>query len=151
MLAYIGRILLDGGYDVLTARDGQAALELIEGGSSVDLVVSDSMTPRMDGKTLVRTLRNSRTHKYLPVILVTARAGEEESSDGLAAGADDYLVKPFSSRELVARVSARLELARVRMAAAQQELQLREAAEQANATKVRGVCIRPAIKIVSPR
>lgn len=91
--------------------------------------------PRLDGKALVQALRQNDSTKNLPVILLSARAGEEERSDGLAAGADDYLVKPFSSRELLARVSARLELTRVRVASALKEQALREAAERANATK----------------
>ena len=83
----------------------------------------------------MRTLRLSDATKHLPAILVSARAGEEERSDGLVAGADDYIVKPFTGRELLARVAARLELARTRSFAAQKEHALREAAERASATK----------------
>jgi signal transduction histidine kinase len=100
-------------YQVLTAVDGQEALELIEE-QRPDIVISDIMMPRLDGFALVQALRAMPGTRTLPVILLSARAGEEASIEGLDAGADDYLVKPFSAKELLARVRTHLELARVR-------------------------------------
>src|SRR5262249_4800589 len=74
-----------------------------------DLVLSDVMMPRLDGFGLVAKLRTAPGLEAVPVLLLSARAGEEARIEGLDAGADDYVVKPFSSRELVARVGARLE------------------------------------------
>jgi len=136
MLSYVLRILRDAGYDVATAADGEAALNaLLAADPPIELVVSDIMMPRLDGKQLVRAMRSHEHIKNTPVILVSARAGEEERSDGIAAGADDYLVKPFSCRELLARVAARVELSRERKRAALKEHELRRVAESANAAK----------------
>jgi PAS domain S-box-containing protein len=93
-------------------------------------VLADVMMPRLDGFGLLRALRADDRTRLIPVLLLSARAGEESHVEGLGAGADDYLVKPFSARELLARVDAHLELARVRADAAerlrdaQQRLQL---------------------------
>jgi PAS domain S-box-containing protein len=105
--------LLGGDYEVLLAADGGAALELART-QAPDLVLSDVMMPRVDGFGLLRALRADPLTARTPVVLVSARAGEEATVDGLDAGADDYLVKPFSGRELVARVRANVELERVR-------------------------------------
>jgi signal transduction histidine kinase len=107
--------LLAPDYDVFTAADGQEALEAVEV-SVPDLVVSDVMMPRLDGFALVRELRAEQRTASVPVILLSARAGEEASVEGLDTGADDYLVKPFSARELLARVRTHVELARTRRA-----------------------------------
>lgn len=82
-----------------------------------DLVLSDVMMPELDGFGLLTALHEHEQTRHVPVILVSARAGEESRVEGLAAGADDYLVKPFSARELVARVKTHLALARARKAA----------------------------------
>jgi signal transduction histidine kinase/serine phosphatase RsbU (regulator of sigma subunit) len=105
-----------------TAADGVEALGLL-GTGEFDLVVTDAMMPRLDGLGLLRALRADPATRRLPVILLSARAGEEATIEGLDAGADDYLVKPFSANELVARVRASLELARLRdeIAAAEHE------------------------------
>ena len=76
------------------------------------------MMPRLDGFGLLRALRADPDLRDVPVVLLSARAGEEAKVEGLEAGADDYLVKPFSARELLARVATNLELARVRRQAA---------------------------------
>src|SRR5713226_7278971 len=102
-------------YEVTTAPDGLAALEAIRA-AAPDVVVSDVMMPRLDGFGLVRALRQDPGTASIPVILLSARAGEEESIEGLDSGADDYLVKPFSARELLARVRTHLELQRARRA-----------------------------------
>jgi signal transduction histidine kinase len=93
-----------------------------------DLVIADVMMPVMDGFELLQSIRSSEAVAKVPVMLLSARAGEEASAEGLRAGADDYVIKPFSARELVARVESRLTQARLRAA----ERRAREAAEQAN-------------------
>ncbi|MFE5921998.1 SpoIIE family protein phosphatase [Streptomyces sp. NPDC056468] len=112
MRAYLTQ-LLEPDYDVLLAADGQAALEMALA-QPVELVLSDVMMPRMDGFELVRALRADPRTARLPIVLLTARAGEEESVRGRQAGADDYLAKPFSARQLLARVHTGLELSRLR-------------------------------------
>ena len=91
------------GYDVLEAGDGPRGLALAEA-AEVDLVLLDVVLPGTDGLEILRRVRESRPTR--PVILLTARAAEDDRVGGLAAGADDYVVKPFSVRELLARVEA---------------------------------------------
>ncbi len=79
-----------------------------------DVIVSDVMMPGLDGFALIAALRRLPETRSIPVILVSARAGEESRVEGLNAGADDYLTKPFSARELVARVDAQLKHVRAR-------------------------------------
>ncbi|HVJ91787.1 MAG TPA: ATP-binding protein [Labilithrix sp.] len=105
--------LLTPSYHVSTACDGRAALEAMRT-RAPDIVVSDVMMPNIDGFGLVRELRADPCTASIPVILLSARAGEESAIEGLDSGADDYLVKPFSARELVARVRTHVELARAR-------------------------------------
>ncbi len=84
-----------------------------------DLVLSDVMMPKMDGVALLRALREDPRTATIPFLLLSARAGEEAIVAGLETGADDYLIKPFSARELIGRVRNHLELARMRQAAAE--------------------------------
>jgi two-component system sensor histidine kinase/response regulator len=100
---------------VTTAVDGLAALEAVRE-RAPDIVVSDVMMPRLDGVGLVRELRKEARTSSLPVILLSARVGEESAIAGLDAGSDDYLAKPFSAKELLARVRTHVELARNRRA-----------------------------------
>jgi signal transduction histidine kinase len=127
MRAYV-RELLQTRYKVEAVADGQAALESARR-STPDLIVSDVMMPRMGGFELLRTLRAQAPLRDVPIILLSARAGEESMIQGLEAMADDYLVKPFSARELLARVGAQLQLARLRREAAARETALRLEAE----------------------
>ncbi|MFF9408129.1 SpoIIE family protein phosphatase [Streptomyces anandii] len=113
MREYLARLLLGAGYEVETVTDGQEALEAVRG-NAPDLVVSDVMMPRLDGLQLVAALRTDPRTASVPILLLSARAGEEESIEGLRAGADDYLVKPFAAAELLARVRANIQLARLR-------------------------------------
>ena len=108
--------LLQNDYAVRTAVDGAQALELALA-DPPDLVLTDVMMPRLDGFGLLAELRGNRTTMHLPVVMLSARSGDEATVVGLEAGADDYLVKPFSARELRARVRANLELDRVRRVA----------------------------------
>ncbi|MEG3849294.1 PAS domain-containing protein [Microcoleus sp. herbarium19] len=119
MRDYIRR-LLSGSYIVETVADGVAALNAIQN-NPPDLVLTDVMMPLMDGFELLRSLRSNPATQDIPVILLSARAGAESRIEGLEAGADDYLIKPFSARELLARVEASLNLGRL-----QQEVTVRE-------------------------
>jgi signal transduction histidine kinase/DNA-binding response OmpR family regulator len=105
--------LLSPTYAVQTVADGQQALEAARH-QRPDLILSDIMMPNMDGLQLLKALRADEALRDIPVILLSARAGEESRVEGLDSGADDYLVKPFSARELTARVGALLELTRMR-------------------------------------
>ena len=107
------RHLLAGRFVVEVASNGEEALAAARA-RAPDLVIADVMMPKLDGFGLIRALRGQSALAAVPVILVSARAGEEARIEGLQGGADDYLVKPFSSRELVARVDALLEIARIR-------------------------------------
>jgi signal transduction histidine kinase len=112
MRAYLSR-LLGSRYDVESVPDGESALKAAQR-RVPDIVVSDVMMPGLDGLGLLQALRQDPKTSLVPVVLLSARAGEESRIDGLRSGADDYLVKPFSSRELLARLDAGLEIARVR-------------------------------------
>ena len=118
MREYLARLLRSAGYRVTTITDGQAALDAVRAGAP-DLVISDVMMPRLDGLGLVAALRADARTAAVPVLLLSARAGQEASIEGLRAGADDYLVKPFSAAELLARARASVELARFRNREAQ--------------------------------
>jgi signal transduction histidine kinase len=115
MREYVVR-LLGSRWVVDAVEDGQAAFESAVG-RPPDLVISDVMMPRMDGVALLRALRADARTSTVPVVLLSARAGEEAIVAGLETGADDYLVKPFSARELISRVATHLEMARVRRVA----------------------------------
>jgi two-component system OmpR family response regulator len=100
----IAKYLQQQGYRVSTAENGAALRRLVERGAP-DLVVLDVMMPGEDGLTICRELR-SRSGPDIPVIFLTARTDETDRVVGLELGADDYVVKPFSSRELLARIKA---------------------------------------------
>ena len=112
MREYLQRLLRPG-YEVTTVTDGKAALEAARL-DPPDILLSDVMMPRLDGLQLVAALRADPRTAEVPVLLLSARAGQEAAIEGLEAGADDYLVKPFSAAELLARVRANVELARLR-------------------------------------
>jgi diguanylate cyclase (GGDEF)-like protein/PAS domain S-box-containing protein len=119
--------VLGADHRVVLAADGAEALEAVRR-ETPDLVLTDIMMPRMDGLELVRALRGNPATAAVPIVLLSARAGEEASAAGLQAGADDYIVKPFSSRELRARVASHIELARGRAALARVEHERQTAA-----------------------
>jgi len=128
MREYVRRLLCQR-YRVILATDGLDALAAARR-EPPDLVLTDVMMPNMDGFGLLRELRAYSRTRTIPVIMLSARAGEESRVDGLKAGADDYLVKPFPSQELLARVESHLKLARLRQEAersAGREEALREA------------------------
>ena len=122
MRRYLAR-LLQGRWQVKAAPDGAAALEQIRG-ERPDLLIADIMMPRMDGLEMLSAIRSDPLTCEIPVLLLSARAGPLASVQGLNAGAVDYLVKPFSQPELIARIEARL-------AQAKQHAAERSAREQA--------------------
>lgn len=99
----VKKVLQLNNYDVSCAYDGVEALDMLEY-HSYDVVVLDVMMPKLDGITVVKTLRQNKNNT--PVILLTAKSEIEDKVNGLEAGADDYLCKPFSVKELIARVKA---------------------------------------------
>ncbi|KNC96547.1 PAS domain S-box protein [Spizellomyces punctatus DAOM BR117] len=111
--SYITSLLIHQNWRVTHAKDGTQALQLALS-DPPDLVLSDVMMPGLDGFELIKALKSRNETRCLPVILVSARAGAEALYEGLNAGADDYLVKPFSAKELVARITTHLELGHLR-------------------------------------
>jgi PAS domain S-box-containing protein len=112
MRDYVSRLLASS-YDVEVVADGEEALAAIAR-RKPDLLLTDIMMPRLDGIELLARLRADPTTSTLPIILLSARAGEESRVEGIESGADDYLIKPFSARELLARVEAHVKMARLR-------------------------------------
>lgn len=106
--AYIVGHLRDE-YRILEAPDGLAALEMART-EMPDLVVTDIMMPRMDGTELTRQLKTDPRTSHIPVVMLTAKAGQAEKIEGLETGADDYLTKPFDGRELQIRARNLVEL-----------------------------------------
>jgi signal transduction histidine kinase len=140
MRDYVRRLLANK-FDVEAVGDGEAALEAARAGQ-FDLVLSDVMMPKLDGFGLLHALRSDDKTRTIPVILLSARAGEESRVEGMGAGADDYLVKPFSARELLARVESHVNLQRERKRSEEKlehlmvlEQQARASAEVANRVK----------------
>jgi signal transduction histidine kinase len=124
MRDYVRR-LLSARYEVQAVADGAAALAALRQ-RRPDLLLSDVMMPQLDGFDLIREIRADPALADLPIVLLSARAGEAASVEGLEAGADDYLIKPFSARELLARVGANLEMTRLRSAHNRANTALRE-------------------------
>ncbi len=114
---YICRLLVSRGYEVEPVADGQAALAALRA-RRPDILVTDVMMPQLDGFGLLQAVRRDTALRDLPVIMLSARAGDEAKVEGLGSGADDYLTKPFSSRELLARIAANIAMARLRREAA---------------------------------
>lgn len=131
MRQYVQR-LFGGQCQVALAADGKAALQLARD-FLPDLILSDVMMPRLDGFGLLNEVRRDPLLRSTPIILISARAGEEAWIEGLESGADDYLVKPFSARELLARVASHIAMARLRRQAEEWERTLRADAESGQA------------------
>jgi PAS domain S-box-containing protein len=112
MRAYV-RELLSPAYAIETVADGEQAL-ISARKRRPDLILTDIMMPQLDGFGLLAAIRQDDALRGIPVVLLSARAGEEARIEGFDAGADDYLIKPFSARELIARVGALLELGGIR-------------------------------------
>ena len=132
MRGYVQRILArQPQWTVRTATDGRQALAAVAQ-QRPDLVLSDVMMPHLDGFGLLRVLKEDPDTARIPVLLLSARAGEEATVEGLDRGADDYLVKPFAARELLARVRTQLAITRTR----QDNTRLRAAEEELRKFKV---------------
>lgn len=114
MRRYVRRILREH-WVIETSSDGMSALERVRK-SPPDLLIADLMMPGLDGLSLVSAIRDHAATAEIPVLVLSARSNEEASIDALNAGADDYLPKPFTARELVARVAVQLARARLRQA-----------------------------------
>ncbi len=112
MRAHI-QTLLQNTYHVVTAKNGKEALDVLPV-ANPSLILSDIMMPVMDGIQLLKEIKDNPQTTQLPVVLLTARAGEESKIEGYETGADDYLVKPFSARELLARIHSQLKIAGTR-------------------------------------
>jgi PAS domain S-box-containing protein len=129
MREYLARIL-GATYSVETTSDGESALVRAKA-NRPDLILSDVMMPQLDGFGLISRVREDEDLREIPIILLSARAGEEAKLEGLRHGADDYLVKPFSARELLARIQSVLALDFLRRETREQETRLRLEAEKA--------------------
>ncbi|MFZ7103307.1 MAG: ATP-binding protein [Peptococcaceae bacterium] len=103
-------LLADGDYDLYTALDGQKALNILKNKGGFDLVILDIMMPKISGFEVCRTIRNEFTLLELPVLLVTVRSIPEDLTLGFAAGANDFIRKPFDAKEVKARVRTLIEL-----------------------------------------
>jgi DNA-binding response OmpR family regulator len=100
------------GYEVVVAHDGLKALDMVRT-EEPDLIILDIMLPRMDGLEVCRLVKQDQALKAIPIIMLTAKGEEFDTILGLEMGADDYIKKPFSPREMIARVNARLRALRI--------------------------------------
>ena len=117
MVRSLSTLLTQEGYEVATARDGPQALAAARA-QRPDLIVLDVMLPGIDGLEVCRQIR---TWSTVPIVMLTAKTAETDKVVGLEVGADDYVTKPFSGRELVARVKANLRRVQMQVQDAQQE------------------------------
>jgi PAS domain S-box-containing protein len=129
MREYVVR-LLSRRYDVASASNGEEGLVAVRA-HPPDLILSDIMMPGLNGFEFLSELRADPATSTIPIILLSARAGDEAESEGLEAGADDYLVKPFTARELMARVGAHVSMYRLRLELTRKEQEMRRKAEAA--------------------
>ncbi len=121
-------ILARNDFEVLRASDGEKALELFARRTDIDLILLDVMLPgQLDGIAVCRRVRADQTRLYVPIIMVTALGKAEQLVQGLDAGADDYITKPFSARELLARMQAGLRIRRAQRDLAETQNRYRRA------------------------
>jgi len=137
--------LLAPHWQVVAAADGAAALALATR-TPFDLILTDVMMPELDGFGLVTALRADRRTRHVPIVVLSARAGPEAAVQGLSAGADDYLVKPFAAQELVARVRANVELGQLRGRIIHQLRALADAAVAVNTAQTTSEVLRVAVE-----
>lgn len=121
----LGSVLGNEGYDVSYATSGERALEMVEN-NQFDLILLDVMMPEMDGLEVCRRIQKNPETQEIPLIFLTAKSEEGDVVDGLQQGAVDYLIKPFNSAELVARVSTHLSLREARETILQRNEKLEE-------------------------
>ncbi len=151
MRQYVERLLVTAGYRVEAVADGETALRAARERRPA-LVLSDVMMPKLDGFGLLAAMRADDELKDTPVILVSARAGEDAKVEGLRAGADDYLTKPFSARELMARVETNLHLAQTRRETArllQEETQILELLNRVGTAVAAELDLETAVQVVT--
>jgi DNA-binding response OmpR family regulator len=98
------RNLQNWGFDVISAQDGEAAVEILDGPDAPSIAILDWMMPRMDGVEVCRRVRQSHASPYIYLLMLTAKSQKDEIAAGLEAGADDYVIKPFDPDELRARL-----------------------------------------------
>ena len=110
-IRFVQSLLEEQGFEVLMAEDGKHAHELAVSGSP-DLIISDLVMPYKDGFGLIRALRRMEKLARVPIIILSMKDREEDIVRGLEEGADDYVVKPFNARELLARVRKQLDRSR---------------------------------------
>jgi PAS domain S-box-containing protein len=122
MRDYVRRLLITQGYEVDAVENGEAALASARN-APPDLVLTDVMMPRLDGFGVLRGIRSDVALASTPVLMLSARAGEEAKVEALDAAADDYLAKPFAARELLARVNSNIQMAAIRREAARAVMQ----------------------------
>jgi signal transduction histidine kinase/DNA-binding response OmpR family regulator len=132
MREYVTRLLAQRGWMVEGVADGHSALARAVA-DPPDLIVTDVMMPGLDGVELLRAIRARRETRTIPVVILSARAGEASQVEGLESGADDYLVKPFTAQELVARINTHLALARLRRETEAEKTRLLAEAQHARA------------------
>jgi signal transduction histidine kinase/CheY-like chemotaxis protein len=132
--------LFTGNYEVRTAANGMEALEISRTWSP-SLILADIMMPRLDGFGLLRELRLDPRTRAIPLIFLSARASENTRVDGLRAGANDYMVKPFSTRELIARVEGQVRLAELRTEFGKQEKDARDQLQRLFEQAPAAICV----------
>jgi PAS domain S-box-containing protein len=151
MRHYVERLLGHAGYRVDAVVNGRQALERARQ-QRPDMILSDVMMPELDGFALLAAVRADKDLRDTPVILLSARAGEEAKVEGLRAGADDYLTKPFSARELLARVETNLNIARTRRETArllEEETQVLELLNEVGNTVAAEIDLERAVQVVT--
>jgi len=151
MRHYVERLLTHAGYRVDAVADGREALAAARE-HRPDMILSDVMMPEVDGFALLTAVREDKDLRDTPVILLSARAGEEAKVEGLRAGADDYLTKPFSARELLARVETNLNIARNRRETArllEEERQVLELLNEVGNTVAAELDLERAVQVVT--
>jgi len=151
MRGYVERLLRSAGLAVEAVADGHAALEASRR-LAPDLVLSDVMMPGLDGFGLLEALRADPALREIPVLLLSARAGEDARVEGIRSGADDYLTKPFAARELLARVDMTLRLSqmrRERARALQEETQALELLNRVGMTIAAEFDLEKAVQVVT--
>jgi phosphoserine phosphatase RsbU/P len=119
--------LRKGGYEVLSAHDGEQAWEILRAPSPPPVVILDWLMPKLDGVEICRRVRVDPNLKTLHLILLTSRASRQDLVQGLEAGADDYVIKPFDPQELLARVNVGARIAELQGALAERVRELEEA------------------------
>ena len=119
-------VLIKWGYEVVVATDGQQAWQALEADGAPQLAILDWMMPHMDGVEVCRQVRSRRGAPYVYVLLLTARSQREDLVQGMEAGADDYITKPFDREELRARVRVGARIVELQQALADRVTQLEE-------------------------